>query len=137
MATTADFKIGQRVYFGRRAGEQTLGEVVKVNATTLKIRQMESRGTMRAHPVGMIWKVPPSLCTPAGDSTPAPATPVVALRSVPSDTSALDALLALAVARRTGGDVEGAKRALYAAVEASEVAYATWFAARSANGGAL
>lgn len=81
VATTAPtFKVGQRVLFGRRHGEQTLGEVVAVNRVKLKVRQLESRGTMRTHPIGTIWTVPPTLCTaaPAEVSsavTPAPALP--------------------------------------------------------------
>lgn len=56
------FKIGDRVYFGRPNGEQTLGEVVKVNLKNLKVKQVEVRGTFRTRAIGTLWKVPPSLC---------------------------------------------------------------------------
>jgi len=71
-------KIGDKVYFGRRQGERTLGEIVKVNPKRLKVRQLESRGTMRAYAVGTVWTVPPSLCTPAEEGSaarPLPAAP--------------------------------------------------------------
>ncbi len=64
---------GQKVYFGRSHGEQTLGEVVKVNRARAKVKQLESRGTLKSHPVGTVWTVPFSLLTPAPDS----AVPVV------------------------------------------------------------
>lgn len=74
MSTISDFKVGMKVVFGRGNGEQTLGEVVKVNRAKLKIKQLESRGTMRSYPVGTIWTVPPSLCRPAdGSASTAPA----------------------------------------------------------------
>lgn len=72
MNTTSDFKVGDKVIFGRSHGEQTEGTVVKVNPTKLKVRQDESRGSMRSHPVGSIWGVPPSLCRKVGQT----ATPV-------------------------------------------------------------
>ncbi len=72
-------KAGDKVYFGRENGEKTLGEIIKVNAKSVKVRQLESRGTMKAHKVGTIWKVAPKFCTPADpgavpakDSEPAP-----------------------------------------------------------------
>jgi hypothetical protein len=58
-------KAGDKVYFGRANGEKTLGEVIKVNAKSVKVRQLESRGTMKAHKVGTVWKVAPSFVTPA------------------------------------------------------------------------
>jgi hypothetical protein len=58
--------IGEKVYFGRSHGEQTLGEVVKINRASIKVRQLEQRGTMKAHKVGTIWKVAPALVHPAG-----------------------------------------------------------------------
>jgi len=54
------FKVGDRVWFGRPNGEQTLGEVIKVNLRTYKIRQLEERlgdGSKR-RPVGTVWTVP-------------------------------------------------------------------------------
>ncbi len=56
-----EFKIGDKVLFGRRHGEQTLGEVVKIGRSKIKVKQLESRGTMRSYPVGAIWGVPPTL----------------------------------------------------------------------------
>lgn len=70
MNTTSDFKVGDKVIFGRSHGEQTEGTVVKVNRTKLKVRQDESRGSMRSYPVGSIWGVPPSLCRKVGQTTP-------------------------------------------------------------------
>lgn len=70
MNTTSDFKVGEKVIFGRSHGEQTEGTVVKVNRTKLKVRQDESRGSMRSYPVGSIWGVPPSLCRKVGQTTP-------------------------------------------------------------------
>jgi hypothetical protein len=64
------FKRGDRVLYGRRRGEQTLGEVVKVNPSRLKIKQLEPRGI---HPVGTEWNVPPGLCRKVGaDTAPRP-----------------------------------------------------------------
>jgi len=37
-------RIGDRVLFGRPNGEQSLGEVIKVNFKTVKVRLLESRG---------------------------------------------------------------------------------------------
>ena len=70
----SELSIGQRVNFGRKHGQQTLGEVVKVNRTKAKVRQLEARGTMKDHKVGTIWTVPFSMLTPANGAvaTPAP-----------------------------------------------------------------
>jgi hypothetical protein len=57
-------KTGDKVYFGRTHGERTLGEIVKVNRTTVQVRQLETRGAIRERPVGTVWKVPFALCTP-------------------------------------------------------------------------
>ena len=57
--TTNDFSVGDLVMFGRQHGEQTRGEVMKVNGKKIKVKQTEARG---AHRVGTIWTVPPSLC---------------------------------------------------------------------------
>lgn len=67
MNTTSDFKVGDKVVFGRSHGEQTEGTVVKVNRTKLKVRQDESR---RSYPVGSIWGVPPNMCRKVGQTTP-------------------------------------------------------------------
>jgi hypothetical protein len=62
---------GQKVNFGRGNGEQTLGEVVKCNPTKAKVKQLESRGTMRSYPIGTVWTVPYSLMSPVDqNSTP-------------------------------------------------------------------
>lgn len=75
-----NFKVNDMVRFGRENGEQTLGKVIKVNPTTLKVQQTESRGTLKSHAIGTVWKVPPSLCTlvsPNGVAqTPQAPTPV-------------------------------------------------------------
>lgn len=69
MPSISDFSKGDKVRFGRGNGEQTLGTVVKVNRTRLKVRQDESRGTYRSYPVGTIWTVPPSLCVKVESGT--------------------------------------------------------------------
>lgn len=79
----SEMKVGQRVYFGRSHGERTLGEVIKINPTKVKVRQLEARGTMRDYAVGTVWGVPASLCTLA----PEGATPVV----LPEEKRALPA----------------------------------------------
>lgn len=66
----SDAYVGQQVRFGRRNGEKTLGTVVKVNPRRLKIRQDESRG---GHPVGTLWTVTASLCTPVSGARTASA----------------------------------------------------------------
>ncbi len=70
MTTASDFKVGDKVLFGRSHGEQTLGEVVKVNRVKVKVKQLESRGTYRSYSVGTIWTVPVSLLTRANGSAP-------------------------------------------------------------------
>ncbi len=76
MNAMTDFQVGERVTFGRRNGEQTLGEIVSKGRTKLKVKQLESRGTMKAHAVGTIWTVPPSLCQKAGGSAASAPAPV-------------------------------------------------------------
>jgi hypothetical protein len=56
---------GQRVFFGRRHGEQTLGEVIKVNRASVKVKQLEARGVLKDHRVGTVWTVARSLVSPA------------------------------------------------------------------------
>lgn len=77
VSTIRDYKVGDKVIFGRSHGEQTEGTVMKVNRTKLKVRQDESRGTMRSYPVGTVWTVPPSLCRKIGAGAPV-GTPLVA-----------------------------------------------------------
>ena len=57
-----------KVMFGRRNGQQTLGEIIKVNPKKLKVKQLESRGVYKNHAIGSIWGVPKSLCTPVNAS---------------------------------------------------------------------
>ena len=52
-----DFKKGDTVYYGSPNGEKTKGEIVKVNRKTYKIKQLESRGTHKNHPIGTVWTV--------------------------------------------------------------------------------
>jgi len=60
MAVTRDqLKKGDKVYFGRGRGEQTLGEVVKLNEKKAKIKTLERRGAN--HPAGQEWGVPYSM----------------------------------------------------------------------------
>ncbi len=68
-----DCKVGMKVMFGRSHGEQTLGEIVKVNSVKCKVKQLESRGTLKDHKVGTIWTVPTSLLTPVGGTVAASA----------------------------------------------------------------
>jgi ribosomal protein L24 len=73
MPTTSDFSVGDKVMFGRGRGEKTLGEVVKVNRKSLRVRQLEARGTHRSYPVGSVWTVGPTYCTKVNGSASAPA----------------------------------------------------------------
>lgn len=62
-----DFNKGDKVYFGRKNGEKTLGEVTKVNRKTYKVKTLESRGTKRDYKVGTVWTVPKALVWPADE----------------------------------------------------------------------
>ena len=64
----ADWRIGQVVVFGRPNGEQTRGEIVKVNPKKLKIITTERRGKNGRSPVGSQWTVPKELCVLVGDA---------------------------------------------------------------------
>ena len=64
------FAIGEKVYFGRRNGEKTLGKITKVNRKTYKVAQIENRGTKRDYAVGTEWKVAHSLVWTAGQDRP-------------------------------------------------------------------
>ena len=57
------FHVGQTVRFGRKQGEQSLGEVIKINTKSVKVKLLEGRGVYKAHPAGGIWRVHPSLCS--------------------------------------------------------------------------
>jgi hypothetical protein len=56
-------KIGSQVVFGRTNGEQTNGEVIKINRKSVKVRQTEVRHGNGRTPrqEGAIWNVHPSL----------------------------------------------------------------------------
>lgn len=66
--------VGDKVIFGRKRGERTKGTIIKVNRTKAKIRQDESRGTMKDHPIGTVWNVSFTLVEPdesrSGTETP-------------------------------------------------------------------
>jgi len=74
MMTIQACYIGQKVFFGRPNGEKTLGEIVKIGRSKVKVRTLESRG----HRVtsGEVWGVPVTLLTPAEVGRPAQVTRV-------------------------------------------------------------
>lgn len=55
---TSKYNVGDLVVYGRRNGQKTMGQIVRVNPSKYKIKQLEARG---AHPVGTVWGVPESL----------------------------------------------------------------------------
>ena len=59
-----ELKTGMVVYFGRKNGEKTKGQIIKVNRTKCKVRQEESRGMYRDYPLGTVWTVPFNLIWP-------------------------------------------------------------------------
>lgn len=75
--TRADFTVGQKVYFGRAKGQQTLGIIAKLNPAKAKVRTLETRGHRSTS--GEEWGVPYSLMRPADTDakpgTPAPPVP--------------------------------------------------------------
>jgi hypothetical protein len=80
-------RIGDRVMFGRPNGEQSLGEVVKINSKNVKVKLLENRGAGRGSAPGSIWNVGKTLCRPvdaSAQSTPAtpPASPLTPPGSV-------------------------------------------------------
>lgn len=72
MMNIQDCFVGQKVFFGRPNGEKTLGEIVKIGRSKVKVRTLESRG----HRVtsGEVWGVPVTLLTPAEVGRPAQVT---------------------------------------------------------------
>ena len=60
-----DCKVGMHVYFGRKQGQKTLAEIVKLNSASAKVRTLETRGNGRGSPAGKIWNVHYSLMIPA------------------------------------------------------------------------
>lgn len=79
--------LGHRIYFGRGRGEQTLGEIVKVNPKTYKVRQLEARGTSVSHGIGTIWTVPHRMASPVSDVAAPRPVPVRAPVRTPARTS--------------------------------------------------
>lgn len=70
-------RVGMKVYFGRRRGEKTLGEIVKLNDKSAKVKTLEDRGRSDRHFIGQEWGVPYSLMEPAeAGATATPAAPV-------------------------------------------------------------
>jgi hypothetical protein len=53
-----EYTIGMKVSFGRPNGEKTIGKIVKVNRTKVKIEQTEIRGRQKTHRIGTVWTVP-------------------------------------------------------------------------------
>ena len=69
-------RIGLKVRFGRKRGEKTLGEIIKLNDKSAKVKTLEDRGYSERHFVGQVWGVPYSLMEPAEGQTATPAAPV-------------------------------------------------------------
>lgn len=63
-------KVGMKVVFGRGNGEQTIGEIVKVNPTKAKVKTLEIRGNGRGAMAGAVWNVSYNLMKPAEGQTP-------------------------------------------------------------------
>lgn len=55
------YKFGDRVMPGRNQGEKTLGEVVKINRKSVKVKILEDRGSRSK--AGQVWSVHPELIT--------------------------------------------------------------------------
>ena len=66
----AECVVGGKVQFGRERGEQTVGEIVKVNGKRCKVRTLTSRGKNGRSAVGSVWTVPFSLLTPFTGTVP-------------------------------------------------------------------
>lgn len=49
-----DFRVGDKIIFGRKEGEKTLGVITKINPKTYGVRTLESRGTKGS---GAEWRV--------------------------------------------------------------------------------
>jgi hypothetical protein len=58
-------RIGMHVYFGLKQGQKTLGEVVKLNDKSAKVKILEQRGHGRGCIVGKNWNVHYDLMFPA------------------------------------------------------------------------
>lgn len=59
-------QVGMKVMFGNANGQQTLGEIIKINPSKAKVKTLENRGNGRGSAPGTVWSVPYSLMTPAG-----------------------------------------------------------------------
>jgi hypothetical protein len=70
-----EFNVGDKVVFGRKQGEKTLGVITKVNRRTYKIRQQGARGTKRIRPDGTIWTVAKALVEAAPSDSAEPKSP--------------------------------------------------------------
>ena len=69
--------VGDEVLFGKANGVKTRGRVVKINASSVKVAQLEERG---GRPVGTEWRVAPSLVYPLeGRSALAALAPLVSI----------------------------------------------------------
>lgn len=62
-------RVGMKVYFGRRTGEKTLGEVIKMNPKAAKVKTLEDRGNGRGSSPGTVWGVPYGMMTQVDNST--------------------------------------------------------------------
>jgi len=61
-------KVGMTVVFGRKFGEKTRAEIVKVNRKSFSVVATEERGMRRTHKAGAKWRVHPSLCEEVTDA---------------------------------------------------------------------
>jgi len=86
-----DCKLGMMVVFGRKNGEKTIGEVVKLNRAKAKVRTLEARGTNGRSGAGTEWGVPYSLMRVA------PATSVAAATTMPTEEPAGDVAISNAL----------------------------------------
>lgn len=58
-------QLGMKVRFGRRQGETSLGEVIKLNPSKARVKLLERRGRGRGSEIGSAWTVPYSMMEPA------------------------------------------------------------------------
>ena len=70
-------KIGSKVVFGRPNGEQTKGEVIKINRKSVKVRQTEvrfgkGRTVLHRNSVGAVWNVHPNCLRLENGQNPQP-----------------------------------------------------------------
>lgn len=78
------FSVGDIVEFGRTHGEKTRGRITATHGgsngsgqplKSLKVEQLEERGTLRIRSAGTTWKVPPSLMRKVDGASSTPAAP--------------------------------------------------------------